>query len=1235
MPRSPFITAGAQDLEALPSAGLHTNRFFSGLWTQRSPMRDAAVPDLYEKFYSASRFESLIDGLNMEMTTRLTLARRPGCSEFNSNTFPAANSFYSFKYIQNNVENIRIIYDGVDGNIYDATPGQKSTLYAKAAGAGAARFLSVGTELFFGDGVEQKKILRSSKTHAVSTAYNVGDFFIDPNGNIQSFQSQTATLSITGIAVVSAAPTGLSDAQTFLVVTLNAAPPVLDSNQPVAFAGLTTYTALNGKSLPFQNISPGWGLNLAPNQIAFKYNATVSAQAADTGTATTFITQDQYGNPLSGTTAATAPASWSATQYGVTADGTVNWMCFGSPVQDWQVAAPSAAPTVQPTAFNTPAAASNVCNYWRPNMKVTVGSTQSIVIIDSNGQLQTPAAATGGGIIETVYRPTASSTTATPTTLTGGSSTPFEMTFNMAAVPPYILDMAPSIAAGLGVPITAQGCTPGGFNGTFWVTGVTATSVTVQSVNNPGAMTGFGTIELNQSSNTLNPGNAYDSNPSSFAEVGQGNLMTRQSACVWSGIPSHVLAADGLLTVSASFTQYDGTLPPNVLAIFVSLDGGATWTTLISTTSSLSQAEYTMVIPSGTSTDHVLVQAIVQGIGFFGTLDRNILVYDINIGVGSFTPGTSQGFTGGTEPIWNTSLGGITKDNQVNWVNLGTLSTWLSSYQYPDAVTVLIDTNGNLQYTNQLFQTETVWTAGVADTTGAGDVTSATQPTWSTTLGAVTSDNAYSWVNLGPASQLTAGTLQYAQSYHCIDGSVTTASPVSYALKPLAGSPGLFELQVLATPSGNTQVDEIWLWRTAGGQATLVFLDAVPNNPNLGIVNYLDCIPDTTSNGQQALIPEIPAPDNNSADPPPVGLLGPVQHMERIWGFVGNVLQWSGGPDTITGNGNTAWPPLNEIAYKNAIVKLVPVTVENGGLLVFTTNGIEIVLGTGTASNPFYTTSYCKGVNLANFNALDVLGSLIYLMEANGKVSSITIQYPFNPQSGYSEVGIPIGDQFLNVTTGGISSALYTPANAYLSWCWRSTADTGLYVADGAMGWFRMNQVAPPETGEIWSPRAAIAGGTSAVQSIETSPGIPNLLIAPPTGTPGTILMRDSTTSEDNGTPFALYATLGSIVLAQPGSSVALQYVVTEEAPLGLPCAVGVLLDEVAGTFDNLVQKKNDPPNLPASTTVTSQRFWANQNAHPLEARHMQTKISWPAQNFANELWTYSIYGRLRSKAKK
>src|ERR1039458_10427851 len=94
---SPLSTAGAQFDSPPRYVPLHVNRWWTGLWTNRSLLRDAATTYLIEKFYAGSRFESMLDGLNVELSPRLTPCRRPGNPVYNSQTFPAINDFYAFR----------------------------------------------------------------------------------------------------------------------------------------------------------------------------------------------------------------------------------------------------------------------------------------------------------------------------------------------------------------------------------------------------------------------------------------------------------------------------------------------------------------------------------------------------------------------------------------------------------------------------------------------------------------------------------------------------------------------------------------------------------------------------------------------------------------------------------------------------------------------------------------------------------------------------------------------------------------------------------------------------------------------------------------------------------------------------------------------------------------------------------------------------------------------------------
>ena len=1004
------------------------DRTITGLWTQRSPLRDADVPYLYGKFYSASRFDSLIDGLNREVTSRLTTARRPGSSVYNSNTFPAINSFYSWKYIQNGAEVLRVLADGQDGKIYDATAGQKTTLFTKSSGAGKARFLGVNAELFIGDGVEQKKFLQSTKAWSANTKYTVGDFIIDTNGNIQSFQAQAVNLTISSVAVVSSTIVG-GYAKTFLVVTLGSSAPVMQTNQPVTFTGLTTYTALNGQTLTYRNIASVWSLNLAANQIAFEYAAATYAQTTDTGTAATFVEYDSHGNNLTGYSGSSAP-TWSTTQLATTQDGTVGtgvtWMCFGSPLQDWGVAAPTSAPTVTPGTG---------VKLWQPNT-VQGSSYYCNTIVDANGSIQVVVSNGGTTGNQPPNWSTGLGSLTHDNTVTWrniGSISSWYASFNYAESDVCILDT----------------------NGNLqWATGLATGPLSAVYV--------------------VNGGSGYNTNDICAVSGGYGYVKC-------TGVSSHIVTSVSIYNAGSGFTS-----SANV------------------STSDLSS--------NGTG----LVLNIVAGY-----------------------------YTGQSQPTWNTTIGGSTTDNGVTWINLG------------------------------------------------------------------------------PGAQLANGTVQYAYSYHCIDGTVTTASDTVYVLYGALGPAGGLMRQVTVKGTTNLQVDQIWIWRTAQGQSTLVYCDAIPNPGTASNVVYNDIISDTSTAGQQALIPQSVAPIANKADPPLAGITAPVYHLQRIWAIVGNQVVYSAGPDAVTGNGNTQWPALNNIPYPEQPIRLIPFTVNNGGLLVMTTSHVYVILGTGTATNPFYTTMYMPNVGIMSYDALDIVGSTLYLMTNKGKFVSL------DPSAGYTEAGFPIGDQFTKVTTGGISSALYNPSSTFVTWHEQSSGDTAIYVADGSVGWFRFSPVASPESGYMWSPRAAIAGGTSAVQSVEVSPGNSKLLIAPASS--GPILFRDSTTNADNGTAYPSWDVKGNIVLCQSGEVAEIAHIALKSAAVGARPTVSILLGEITPTtsqpFEPLSITSADPPNLPKSTTIYSDRYTALQNGVCPKCDNFQLKIDYGTQNFPDELLMFSVYG--------
>ena len=236
---------------------------------------------------------------------------------------------------------------------------------------------------------------------------------------------------------------------------------------------------------------------------------------------------------------------------------------------------------------------------------------------------------------------------------------------------------------------------------------------------------------------------------------------------------------------------------------------------------------------------------------------------------------------------------------------------------------------------------------------------------------------------------------------------------------------------------------------------------------------------------------------------------------------------------------------------------------------------------------------------------------VIYLYTTDSQLISI------DPNNGLTEIGFPIADK--------LDSGTFTPANAYVTWHNSGSADKALFVADGQSHWYRMCPTPAPETGVTWSPKATIVSGMKCVKSIETSPGIHQLLVGP-SGT-GPILYRDLTVHSDDGQLYAADFTIGSLVLAHPGQLAALDFITTDAPAVGTPLVPSVLLDEIEGTFERLPRSIPDTPMKEPSRSLYATRFYFDQSSRPAVCRHMQLKVSWPAENKANELYTLTVYG--------
>jgi hypothetical protein len=571
------------------------------------------------------------------------------------------------------------------------------------------------------------------------------------------------------------------------------------------------------------------------------------------------------------------------------------------------------------------------------------------------------------------------------------------------------------------------------------------------------------------------------------------------------------------------------------------------------------------------------------------------------------TGATGAGLSGTVLPNWTAGLGSVTRDGDLSWTNVGTPHGW------PGATTAIIA--GRLLFPGAPASYAIVDPNGYIQIVGQGGKTGATLPTtWSTAQGALTTDNGVIWINGGPLTTAASAATQYGFAYkNSSTGEISNMSPASAVITLEEGNQITVQGAVSTTPGADT----IIIYRLAQGGGIFLYLDEFKPTAGSHTWVYTDILPDT------ALNPLIQASVNGDLTPPPAGGIALAYHLQRIFMAVGNYIYFSTGPDAVayTANGNSGFNPANVMSAGSQVVRMWPCAI---GLLVFTVSDVYIVKGTGITttdtttgitSPPLWLDIFLEGLGLLSYDAFTVNGSTANFITAESYCVS------FDPGAGYQEVGFPIAD---------LIEAEFDPADCYLTYHKEGGSDAAIYLGDDTSMWYRLALTAAPESGFNWSPKAILTGGCSAIRSTEIQPGIRRLLIGPATS--GPILMRDRSKSTDNGTAYGCYATLGSITLAPPGQVADIDFITLDEPKIGSRATLGVLLGEISGEFETILRTRQDPPLLPPSETLWSDRYSLSQSGSPTWCRHFQMMISYPAEDAFNEVYTYTIFAALWSE---
>ena len=413
--------AGATAQKQVRFSALFTSRFFSGLWTNRSPLRDATTSRIVEKFYGQAG-DALIAGTNVEISTKLTMVRRPGHTTLDGNTYTAVNSFYEFKLFAPNIEQITVMIDEVSG-LWAWKGGTKTNVYTKVAGQGQSYMQSVGNILYIGvggsqpggvfAGVGQEKWLQTLYTWQANAAVGAGTspflstYVIDVHGSSYALQyiQQLLGTAIPYTSITVNAPTATT-------------PPTVTFTSSIGLGTLLPAgTIVSYYSTIFGNAT-STVLSTSGTTMVLSYPSNVNVLFSGTYTPAGghYAYAINGGHPVTGATIPTfstvTPNETNSFTGGLTIDNTALWVNRGITLEHWGIDNSQALPlTAVPSSFTADLISSGF-NTQIPAYVLGTTYTGPVYVTDPLGNIQYSAAGgTTGTIIPTFSTILAQTTT--------------------------------------------------------------------------------------------------------------------------------------------------------------------------------------------------------------------------------------------------------------------------------------------------------------------------------------------------------------------------------------------------------------------------------------------------------------------------------------------------------------------------------------------------------------------------------------------------------------------------------------------------------------------------------------------------------------------------------------------------------------------------------------------------------------------------------------------------------
>lgn len=457
--------------------------------------------------------------------------------------------------------------------------------------------------------------------------------------------------------------------------------------------------------------------------------------------------------------------------------------------------------------------------------------------------------------------------------------------------------------------------------------------------------------------------------------------------------------------------------------------------------------------------------------------------------------------------------------------------------------------------------------------------------------------NGSTWANWGitaPANAPTianvGGSLSPQSGYTWGYCYVNTNTGQVSAMSPASTNSGCVTSQnfnVTYAASADPQVNAIWIFRIQDGGGVYYFLTSVANTSS----TYADS---TADSGLNTFI-RAPLSPNNSPCPSGSSLI--TFFDGRPWVASKNIVYWAQGPQTTTGLGEQSFNTSTN--FFKLPINITGFAPTSNGLLIFTSDITWIVTGTGGV---YFINPWQKNFGIEQANAVTQDGDLIFVYTSRGQL--------FQIGNSLQEIGLNIRAKLAAFNPRSVSLAIH-----------RSGTDEGLFVSDGASNVFRYSM-----TFTAWSPVAQPVQGAGVLASIETSTANWTLLMGGTTGAKY-IWGRNTASWTDDGGTYSCYATVGNLIIGGPGSKNIVEFIALDSAKTGTYPTVGILTNEISGSFTNLPNPVPDPPQLPANKSYNSFRHWlkAGNPTVAQQIESMQIKVSFIAENVASEIFTLGV----------